>query len=306
MLSVVDGQPSERSEPPRYRQVLVPLDGSPLAAAALPTARALAARFGADLNTVSVAGTEEEADRMRAQSLEHVGGEVSADSLIIIDADPASAILRRCLALGDCLLCMSSHGRGRLVGAVLGSVARAVLQSSTDPVVVVGPNADRPDALVRSGSVYQRPHSWPPPLPRGGIVACVDGTQPSEEILPTAQAWARGLDMALTVLTVAEDVPAPILTEASLRTFGPDEPEDYVGRLTEGLTQGSPPVAGVVVYDPIGVASGIRTYLAQEPAALIALAAHARSGLERVKFGATAADIVRTSTVPALVIASGS
>jgi nucleotide-binding universal stress UspA family protein len=113
--------------------------------------------------------------------------------------------------------------------------------------------------------------------------------------------------MALTVLTIAEDVPAPMLTDsASLRSFGPDKPEDYVGRVTEDRTQGSPPVTGVVVYDPIGVASGIRTYLAQEPAALIALATRARSGLERVKFGATAADIVRTSTVPALVIASDS
>jgi nucleotide-binding universal stress UspA family protein len=113
--------------------------------------------------------------------------------------------------------------------------------------------------------------------------------------------------MALTVLTIAEDVPAPIMIEAaSLRSFGPDEPEEYVARLTEDLAQAMPPVTGLVVYDPIGVASGIRTYLAQEPAALIALATHARSGLDRVRFGATAADIVCTATVPALVIASDS
>ena len=40
---------------PQYRHVLVPLDGSEFAAAAVPTARALAERFAADLQAVSVA-----------------------------------------------------------------------------------------------------------------------------------------------------------------------------------------------------------------------------------------------------------
>jgi nucleotide-binding universal stress UspA family protein len=305
MLSVVDDQPSGQPEPPRYLHVLVPLDGSALAAAALPTARALAARFGAGVHTISVVGSEKEGDHLRADASEHLDGRIN-DRIVVVDADPVSAIRRRCVELGDCLLCMSSHGWGRVVGAMIGSVARALLQSSTDPMVVVGPNADRPEALVRSGSVYRRPGSWPPPLSSGSIVACVDGTPPSEAILPIAAAWARAFDMALSVLTVAEDIPPPLPGRTGLaRSFGLDDPEEYVAGLAERFT-GPTPVAGLVVYDPISVASGIRTYVAHEPVALVALAAHGRSGMDRVRSGATAADIVRNVTVPALVIPSSS
>jgi nucleotide-binding universal stress UspA family protein len=305
MLSVVDDQPPGRPEPTRYRHVLVPLDGSALAAAALPTAGALAARFGADVHTISVAGSEEEADRLRTEASEHLGGGMG-DGTVVVDADPVNAIHHRCAELGDCLLCMSTHGRGRLVGAVIGSVARAVVQSSTGPLVVVGPKADRPEALVRSGSVYRRPSRWPAPLSRGGIVACVDGTPASEAILPIAAAWARAFDMALNVLTVAEDMPPPLPGRSGpVRSFGLDDPEEYVAGLAERMT-GTMPVAGLVVYDPISVASGIGTYVAHEPAALMALATHARAGMDRVRFGATAADIVRNATVPALVIRSHS
>jgi len=45
--------------------VLVPLDGSEFALRAIPTARVLAERFGAELQTVSVA-REDSADRLRA------------------------------------------------------------------------------------------------------------------------------------------------------------------------------------------------------------------------------------------------
>jgi nucleotide-binding universal stress UspA family protein len=304
---MVDDTPAQGSVSPRWRHVLVPLDGSALAAAALPTARALAQRLGADVQTISVAATEEEVGGLRVRAREQLGGERSDATGVVVDADPATAIRRRCGEIGNCLLCMSSRGHGRLVGAVVGSVARAVLSSSSEPLVVVGPHADRPTALVRSGSVYRRPPSWPAPLSRGGVVACVDGTPSSEVVLPVAAAWARAFDMTLTVLTVAEDVRTPVGVGAAWRRrFGPDHPEEYVARLADAVRGGNPAAAGLVVYDPIGVASGVQAYLASEPAALVALATHARSGLERVRFGATGAELVRISTAPAVVIPSSS
>ena len=41
---------------------------------------------------------------------------------------------------------------------------------------------------------------------------------------------------------------------------------------------------------------------ATHPAGLVALTAHARSGLKRLRLGATSAEIVATSTAPALVV----
>ena len=76
------------------------------------------------------------------------------------------------------------------------------------------------------------------------------------------------------------------------------------GEGDEGDSQGVPPggAEGVVVRDPIGVASGVRSHLAARPAALVAIAAHARSGVDRMRFGATAAEIVAAATAPALVV----
>ena len=57
-----------------------------------------------------------------------------------------------------------------------------------------------------------------------------------------------------------------------------------------------------MVKDPLGVAAGIRSYLRQRPVAFIVVAATRRTGLERLRLGATAADIVRASTAPALIV----
>ena len=51
---------------PRYRHVLLPLDGSEFAAAAVPTAQVLAERFGAELHGVSVAETPGEVEKLRS------------------------------------------------------------------------------------------------------------------------------------------------------------------------------------------------------------------------------------------------
>ena len=87
-------------------------------------------------------------------------------------------------------------GRGRVAGAMIGSVARAVLQSSMAPMLAVGPQADRPPLLV--GRPRRRPGSWPKPLSVRRLVACVDGSAASEAVLPVATQWAKAFEMSLT------------------------------------------------------------------------------------------------------------
>jgi nucleotide-binding universal stress UspA family protein len=287
----------------RFRHVLLPLDGSRFAAAALPTARALADRFGADLETISIANAERDAGRLHRDVAATLGSDGDVGVRVIVGTEPAELIRRRAVELGACLVCLSSRGRGRVAGAVLGSVARAVLLSASEPIVVVGPNADRPPAMVRSGSRFRRPASWPEPLSVRRLIACVDGSADSEVVLPTASGWASALGMSLTILTVAEDVPVPVVAgEVTKRRFGPNDPEPYVAGLAARWSAASPDVTGRVVYGPIGVASGMRRHLSEHRAGLIALTTHARTGMQRVRLGATAADIVRNATAPALVV----
>jgi nucleotide-binding universal stress UspA family protein len=108
--------------------------------------------------------------------------------------------------------------------------------------------------------------------------------------------------MSLTILTVVEDAPAPIRPERQSRYGASGDAATYVKDLAHHWTDFAPEVSGQVVRDPISPAGGIRTYLEQQPAGLIALTSHARSGLQRVLFGATAASIVHASVSPCLVV----
>jgi nucleotide-binding universal stress UspA family protein len=286
-----------------FDRVVVPLDGSDLAAAALPTARAAATRFGAALAPVAVAQDEDDVGRLVDAVAATVDADVAARLEVVVAAEPAKAIAAHADAHADpggrALVVMSTNGRGRVAGAVLGSVARDVLASATSPLVVVGPNADRPGQLV--GRPRRRPERWPEPLAEGDVVALVDGTASSGAVLPVAAQWAAALDRELVVLTVAEDAP-PRLDGTSGNRFGPDDAAGYVEALAARAPTDGPVVRAELVHDPLSVAEGVKAYLRAHPTALLALTASGRTGLDRLRLGATAAEIVRRSTAPALVV----
>jgi nucleotide-binding universal stress UspA family protein len=279
----------------QVRHVLVPLDGSELALQALPTARVLAQRFGADLQTISVAGGEDRAERLRALASAALGVDSGDDSAFVVaGGDPARHIADRARELDSCVVCMSTHGRGRLSGAVVGSVARSVFQRLVEPMVALGPSADNP-------GWSPPPRDWPEPLSIPRIVVCVDGSATSEQVLPIASAWAGALGMSMTLLTVTEDAPPPIRPGRETR-YGPHEDaKAYLDALLEEWRGSFADVDGAVLRDPLGPASGVRAHLDRRPAGLVALTTHARSGLQRALLGANAANIVHASSAPCLV-----
>jgi universal stress protein A len=61
---------------------------------------------------------------------------------LIRHGNPAEEILRLVEEQPVDLICMGARGRGRVTGAVLGSVSTAVLHRSPVPVVVLHPPAD--------------------------------------------------------------------------------------------------------------------------------------------------------------------
>ena len=282
----------------RFEYVLLPLDGSALAPAALPTARALAARFQARLQIISVADDEDAVERLRVELRESLD-DVADDQLhVAVGANPAHEVTARSEELSSCLVCMSTNGRGRLAGTLLGSVTREVLQSSRSPLIAVGPLADRPGYLV--DRPLRRPAGWPEPLSVGGITACVDGTAESEAVLPEAARWAATLEMGLSVFTVADET-ARAHDGSTPNRFGPADLQRYVDELAQRW-QHVAPCVGVVALEPLGVAAGVQAHLADHPAALLALTTHARSGVDRFRLGAMAADIVHKSSAPGLVV----
>jgi nucleotide-binding universal stress UspA family protein len=165
---VVYARPGEAAAPPfdsRSARVLVPLDGSTFAAAALPAALDVIGATG-ELILTSVAAPPDHVERddrgrVRAyldQQEESIKREL-LDYLREMEAylkqqrpelhvtldtrigDPAQGIAVAEVDCGADLVVMATHGRTGLRRAVLGSVAGAVLRAGSVPVLLVSPPA---------------------------------------------------------------------------------------------------------------------------------------------------------------------
>ena len=291
--------PAARGPDPAYRTVLVPLDGSRRAGGALKTARALATRFDATIHSVTVADSDFELHRLRADAARALGTDPDDPRIHVeVDADVAAAVRRCASELDSCLICLPTHGRGRVPGTRIGSTARDIIERGRQPVVVAGPFVDHPDPDDDTAT---------PPLEVDHLVACVDGAEASEGGLSVAAAWAHALGMKLTLVTVAEPCPPPVRIGAPWRRHhGPNEDADeYIRRLGERWALEAPGLDAVVVYDAISAAAGIRDYLTAHPTGLVAVTSRLRDRLPRVIFGSGAAAIVQVSTAPVLVIPAG-
>jgi nucleotide-binding universal stress UspA family protein len=149
-----------------FETILVPLDGSELAEAALPVAKELKDKFGSRLILVqavepashrlaqapafmdspaAAAAQVElveqaiEAERNEAkiyldEQADKLGPSVEA---YLVEDDPKDAIVTVAKEKGATLIIMSSHGRGGLGRLVHGSVADAVLRSNEIPVLLL-------------------------------------------------------------------------------------------------------------------------------------------------------------------------
>ena len=142
---------------PRYPRVLVAFDETPAATFALrhvvpyavdqrsqltlltvvpPPPRMIAAA-GVSPQQMADDMEREAADRLRKVTA-GLPRELSVTTLIR-HGDPAEEILRFVRSEPVDLICMGARGRGRVSGALLGSVSSAVLHHSPVPVVVLHP-----------------------------------------------------------------------------------------------------------------------------------------------------------------------
>ena len=149
-----------------FETILVPLDGSELAEAALPIAKELKDKFGSRVILVqavepsshrlaqapgffespaaaaaqvemleqAIDAERDDAKSYLDQTADKLGDGVEA---YIVEDDPKDAIVSIAKDKGVTLIIMSSHGRGGLGRIVFGSVADAVLRSNEIPVLLL-------------------------------------------------------------------------------------------------------------------------------------------------------------------------
>ena len=145
---------------PRYPRILVAIDETPAAAFALRHVVPYAVDQSSRLTLLSVApnppgwaatagvSAQQLADQIEREAANHLR-EVAATlpenlsvTTLLRHGDPAEEILALLDEQPFDMLCMGARGRGRVTGALLGSVSTAVLHHSPVPVVVLHPPPD--------------------------------------------------------------------------------------------------------------------------------------------------------------------
>jgi universal stress protein A len=160
----VAGDPRQESalaatgfEWPHYPRILVAIDETPAAAFALRHVVPYAIDQRSQLTLVTVVPNPPRAVLAAGVSPQQLADEMEADAAtrlreiaarlpqelsvttLLRHGDPAEEILGLLREQPFDLLCMGARGRGRVTGALLGSVSTAVLHHSAVPVVVLHP-----------------------------------------------------------------------------------------------------------------------------------------------------------------------
>ncbi|WP_349898144.1 universal stress protein [Parafrigoribacterium soli] len=169
-----------------YERIVVAVDGSPFSEEVIPYALGIAKATGAKVTLLRIAekGTLAEAEEylQMLAALNPVETRV-VESQRSVPED----ILREANSTPNSLVAVTSHGRGGVLIAVLGSVAREIVQVSHNPVLVYRPEEE---------SIGHDP------IRITSVLLPLDGSALSESMKPQAAEWARALGVPLTVVQV--------------------------------------------------------------------------------------------------------
>ena len=136
------------------------------------------------------------------------------------------------------------------------------------------------------------------------ILVPLDGSELAECVLPHVKAIAAGNGTRKVVLLrIVEPLPAgtpPAVDFEVVRKAGVKAAEEYLARIKARLSkEGLNVEAEVLTGRP---AETITDFVQREKVDLIALATHGRSGVSRWMFGSVADRLVRSLSVPVLLI----
>ncbi len=292
--------------------MMVPLDGSPFAEEALPLAREVARRRGAELHLVHVIRPAPDVDlKMPDQDLEwNLSVREGADAYLeekaealraegisaltaVLEGKVAQALDEYAEEQGVDLMVLTTHGAGGLRRWWLGSVTDGLLRTSDRNLLLVRPWDDTGDRSEGEPRFRK-------------IVVPLDGSELAESALGPAREFAGLFDSKLLLVRV---VPAPVELTAVTGVPGVplageghrtrvDEAETYLGEVRSRMDGDRTAVA---VVEASGAAEGVVEQARKEGADLIALSTHGRGGLARAVLGSVTDKVIRTSHLPVLV-----
>jgi nucleotide-binding universal stress UspA family protein len=254
--------------------VVVPLDGSALAERALPVARWLACRSGAGLHLVTTDwhGGTAEPSRYLACVAAGIGDAVVKTSVHPRRTAPEAIALARGEDPGA-LVCMTTHGRGGLRWAMLGSVAEEVVHQLGEPVLLVGRHCDP---------------TWPTAR-AGDLLVCVGGPAADTDV-DAVRRWSTALGMRVRLVFVAH----PLDVETA------QLPDECFAPLRERFAEVGIDAPGELLRSSY-VAGAIADAAADLPAFAVVAARRPHGKVGRTLLGDNLPAIVAASPCPVLV-----
>jgi nucleotide-binding universal stress UspA family protein len=219
-----------------FKHLLVPLDGSRLAEAALPAAWYLAGFLGARVTLIHVVEVDapptvhgerhlrstEEAEAYLKGIIalaQPPGPPAAAHVHSSASADVAQSIVAHQDELIPDLIIMCTHGGSGLKRILMGSIAQQVAASGNTPVLLI-----RPDAPSHAA-----------PFSIKTVLAPVDGDPVHEQGLAVAADLARALGARLQLLSVVPTVGALAGRDATTRKFMPGTTQAILALAEEDL-----------------------------------------------------------------------
>lgn len=292
---------------PTIEKILVPLDGSGFAEQSLPYALGAASRNDATLLLVHAQRTDvlewvtpdsawedalrNESERYLDKTAYWIREETGIPAETeVVQGTPVYTVAQYAERAGVHLVVLTTHGRGGLSRAWLGSVSDGLIRSLEIPILLVRPGENLAD---RRAPVHPR-----------RVLIPLDGSRLSERILPHAIALAGESNVDYLLLHAI----APAL-RADGRGIHVDEvrEEEIEGRAHRYLTEMADRLRARGLQVELSVQAhpsppqAILEAAIRQSADLIAMTTHGRGGLSRLVLGSTADKVIRDAPVPVLV-----
>lgn len=292
------------------KHLLVPLDGSLLAEAALPGAGFLASQMGATVTLVHVIEPgapatvhgqrhlheEAEAQAYLDEAAKRLLAGIKVD--VHVHSGSKTSIARSIVAhegeLAPDLIVMCAHGSGGLRDVLLGSVAQQVVAAGEVPVLVIKPSEEH-------GEPFQLQH----------ILVPVEGHDEHEAGLDQAVELARAMHASLSLLLVLptsgtlsarQRVAArlmPAATEQMLELLR-EQAEIYLGLKVDELSAlGLAVSTQIAEGDPADI---IRQVVEQTGPDLIVMGTHGKTGMAAYGESSVATQLFARIRVPLLLV----
>jgi nucleotide-binding universal stress UspA family protein len=271
-----------------FSKLLVPLDGTPRAAFALPVARTLAHLTGGEIVLVRVT---DDLARIDAHAyLTKVADELRANGIavqvLVERGNPASEIGRVAQAQHADLIVLVTHGRSGLPRTVLGSVAEWLVTRASVPVLLLRPS-ERPLERLQT------------------LMVPLDGSPGAGIALGMAVALARASGAQLSLAEVVEPIPRyayvdnyvdPAWDEEALQAA-----DVYLRALAARLGRAGVQALGHAILGA-HVAEQLVAEADRVDADLVVMSTHAHRGVARVVLGSVADAVMRSGNRPVLLV----